>query len=391
NRTLFENNRVNDATNVEDATLRRRDRDQLNKREYHFLDLNTDSTFSTGAVQHQILVGVNGGFERRDFERRRFGAAITPNIGVFNPVLGEGVPSSIQTGTDRITDLWNYGGYIQDIVHFTDQIIFMTGARYDRQSVDFIEQASGFEDAQTTDAFVPMAGIVFQPTEMFSLYGSFGESFNPNSVERRDVNNNSFSPEAGRQFEIGAKTSLFEGRANATIALFDIKKSNITERNTDGDFELLGELKSQGLEIEVQALPLENWQIKFGYAYTDSIVSESPVATVVGNTNAFAPEHDGFIWTRYNLDRQVLGGLLGFSLGLNYEAKRYTNASSTNRVEVPGYMRVDAGVFYETQTYSLALNIENLLDEKYFTGGSSDTRLYPGDPRLITLSMRHSF
>ncbi len=390
-RRLFENNRVNDAADPLDSTLRRRDRHQLNKREYHFLDANLSHVFETGPLRHNLLVGVNGGFERSDFERIRFGSNVTPNISIFDPEFGVGVPRAITSGNDRITDRWNYGFYAQDVIDIGERFSVMIGGRYDRQEVDFIEQVSGAADDQTTEAFLPQGGVVFKPTDAISLYASYTESFSPNSVERRAADGGSFDPEEGRQTEVGAKASFWDERVNLTLALFDIEKTNILERDENREWMLLGSLESQGVEFEMQALPVEHWQFRFGYAYVDSIVSESDTASLVGARNAFAPEHDFFLWTRYNYPAPVLGGTVGVSLGVNYESIRFTNAAVATQVELPAYARVDFGVYYDADRFGLSLNVENLFDETYYTGGTRDTRIFPGDPRLITLTTRINF
>jgi len=393
-RRLFENNRVNDAADPFQSTLRRRDRHQLNKRQYHFLDTNLAHKFDTGPLRHSVLAGFNGGFERSDFERIRFGSSITPNISVFEPEFGVGVPVAETAGTDRITDRWNYGFYAQDVVDIGRYVTLMFGARYDRQIVDFKEQVSGFTDDQTTEAFLPQGGIVIKPTDFLSIYASYTESFSPNSVERRAADGSSFDPEEGNQIEIGAKATFLDERINATFAVFDIEKTNILERNTNGDWELLGELESKGFEFELQALPIQNWQFRMGYAYVDSIVSDSDTVELIGARNSFAPEHDFFIWSRYNFPNPVLGGVVGASLGVNFESTRFTDenrAAVATPVELPSYARADMGLYYETETFGLALNVENLFDQRYYTGGSRDTKIYPGDPRLITLSTRFKF
>lgn len=390
-RKLFENNRVNDADDPLDSTLRRRDRHQLNKRAYHFLDLNIAHKISTGALRHNLLVGVNGGFERSDFERIRFGTAVTPNISIFDPEFGVSLPSEITPGNDRITDRWNYGLYAQNTIDIGDRWSVMIGGRFDRQDVDFVEQVSNVTETQTTEAFLPQGGIVFKPSAATSLYASYTKSFSPNSVERRSAEGESFEPERGRQFEIGAKASLWDERVNVTIAGFDIEKTNILERDNDGNWALLGELQSRGVEFELQALPLEHWQIRVGYAYVDSIISASPTEALVGARNAFAPEHDGFIWTRFNYPTAIFGGRVGASFGLNFESERFTNASTTTQVALPSSVRADVGLYYETERLSLALNIENLWDETYFIGGSTDRSIFPGKPRLITLSAKTTF
>ena len=39
-------------------------------------------------------------------------------------------------------------------------------------------------------------------------------------------------------------------------------------------------------------------------------------------------------------------------------------------MRLPDYHRVDVGVYYETERFSVALNFENLFDEYYFIGGN---------------------
>ncbi|WP_339747603.1 TonB-dependent receptor [uncultured Maricaulis sp.] len=390
-RKIFENNRVNDAPDPLDATLRRRDRHQLNGRQYHFVDANLAWNFDTGPVGHSLLVGLNGGFEQSDFERIRFGSAITPDISVFAPQHGIGTPSAITAGSDRVTDLWNYGVYLQDMIEISEPVSVMIGARYDRQDVDFTEQVSGFSDTQSSESFLPQGGIVYRATDRLSLYASYSQSFNPNSIERRAADGSTFESERGTQREIGVKASLWDERVNFTFAGFEIEKTNILERDLNGDWALIGALESRGVEAELQALPVRNWQFRLGYAYVDSIVSESPRTALIGARNAFAPVHDAFAWTRYNYPQSVMGGTVGVSLGVNYESERVTNASASSQVALPAYTRFDTAVYFETDRYRLALNIENLTDETYFTGGTNDTRLYPGDPRLMTLSLRTEF
>lgn len=387
NRILFENNRVND----DDGTLRRRDRNQLNKREYHFIDINSRGNIDIGSTEHELILGLNTGFEKRDFERIRFGSSITPDIDVFNPVLAEGEPLAIQSGNDRVTDLFNYGIYLQDIIHFNEQWTVLAGIRYEKQFVDFIEQVSDEINDQITDAFVPSLGVVYKATDTLSLYASYGESFNPNSVEDTNVDGGSFDPEEGKQFEVGFKAFLFEEKANISIAYFDILQDNIVETNDNGDDELLGEVESSGVEVEFLAQPIDNWQIKAGYAYIDSIISKSPTETTEGNPTAFAPKNDFYLWTRYNATKTFKGWLTGVSLGINHESERFTSSDTTTRVALPTYTTFDTAIYFEKEKYSIALNIENIFDKRYFDGGTRDTQLYPGEPRKISLTFSTQF
>ncbi|KKN34079.1 hypothetical protein LCGC14_0797210 [marine sediment metagenome] len=389
-RKLYENNRVNDASNIDDATLRRRDRHQFNKRQYHFFDANIMHSFETAGLFHQAIVGINGGFERSDYERIRFGSNITPPISVINPVTG-GSPATIKSGNHRVTDYYNAGLYAQDTIDLNDYFSVMLGGRFDTQRTRYNEKVTNDFEKANTHKFLPQAGIVYRATDNISLYASHTESFNPNTIEKRSASGDSFAPELGTQNEYGIKASLFDDKLNITAAHFKIIKDNIIETNNNDEYELLGQLESKGMEFELQALPIENWQIRLGYAYTDSILSKSPTANLVGQQNAFAPTHNAFIWTRYNMPKPVWGGRLGSAVGVNYQSSQFTNADPDKQVELPSYVRFDLGFYYDIQSYQVALNIENLFDKTYYTGGKTNINIYQGDPRLITLSLKKSF
>jgi iron complex outermembrane receptor protein len=54
-------------------------------------------------------------------------------------------------------------------------------------------------------------------------------------------------------------------------------------------------------------------------------------------------------------------------------------------------MTIDLGLHYEINDYRASLNVENVFDELYYTGGSGDTSIYAGDPRNITFSLSGKF
>lgn len=154
---------------------------------------------------------------------------------------------------------------------------------------------------------------------------------------------------------------------------------------------MLGEVRSKGVETELLMKPLENWQVKLGYAYVDSEISENPDASIQGSRTPMTAYHDAYFWTKYNFPYQIAGGVVGTTLGANYEGARYTSEDPSDRVELPAYMTVDVGVHYEVKDYRLSLNVANLLDEEYYVGGTDSHRLYLGDPRNVTLSVSGKF
>lgn len=96
--------------------------------------------------------------------------------------------------------------------------------------------------------------------------------------------------------------------------------------------------------------------------------------------------------TRYNLPRGALKGL-GLGLGVIHENDREVVATNVaaNRLTLPGYTRLDLGIYHTRGRTSFNLNIKNLTDELYYTDGRNNARVNPGIPREYTLSVRTRF
>ena len=383
-RDLYETRDINNVT----QTVSVRDRDQVNKREYHYLDVRTTGSVWTGNIEHQVLIGTNLGFEKKDFLRETYA---TTKLDFLNPQDPTGRNQKKYKQDHRITEYTNYGLYAQDTMYLNPSWTLMGGLRYTRQDVDFDYVSKSSSDTQTTDALVSQAGIVYKVLEGTSLYASYGESFNPNSVEKKDSHDKAFDPEKGRQYEVGTKTNIINEKTNLTVAYFDIKKSNVVDKNDAGNYQLLGEIRSKGIETEMLALPIDNWQIKLGYAYVDSQVAENPDPSIQGNRTPMTAYHDAYFWTKYNFPYEIAGGVVGTTLGANYESARYTSEDPSDRVRLPSYVTVDIGVHYDIDQYRASLNVGNLFDKEYYVGGKDSHRLYTGAPRTITLSFSGTF
>ena len=397
----FENNRVE----ADNRRVRRRDRHQVNGRDSHFLDATVNRKFGRGSVVHNLLVGAGGGFEDRDFDRLRFG-----NVGFFvdlrDPVYGQyPLPADPRPGFHRLQELWNYNAYVQDRVDLGEKWKALVALRYDRLEAELTElRLANIADlSRTEDAFVPMAGLVFQPTPGLSLYGSFAKSFEPQAITAFDVNGvNSFDPEEGRQFEVGAKTEFLGRRAEASISFFDILKDNVLVAVGSGASEQNGQEQSRGFEADLRYHPRPNVQAILGYTYNDAEVTEDADPLRVGARLVNSSKHAFNAWGRYDFTSGAARGL-GVGLGLIYRGDR--PGSFPNEVvrtgepvpgqpiaqrvlELPSYFRTDASVYYVRSRYELTLRMTNLFDERYYESAFNQIQVRPGRPREIGLSLR---
>ena len=190
----------------------------------------------------------------------------------------------------------------------------------------------------------------------------------------------SFDPERGTQYEIGVKADIND-RLSATLALFDLTRSNVTTSDPDNSFFSIqtGEQKSQGVELDISGEILPGWNIITGYAYTDARVTEDN-SIPEGNRLRNSPEHALNLWTTYRIQEGDLKGL-GVGLGFNYLSERPGDLDNT--FELPSFFRTDAAVFYEQDKFRAALNFRNLFDIDYFASARSRTRVDPGAPFTV--------
>ena len=281
--------------------------------------------------------------------------------------------------------------YAQLEWQFAPRWNLLAGVRYDRRESEEQElRINPRVREKTSDAVLPLVGLVFQPTPAFSLYGSFATSFTPPPPGATDARGeNPFGPERGRQFEAGVKAEIGQGRGEATLSFFEITKDDVLiTLVAQAVNDQIGQERSRGLEATLSHRILDNWQVIAGYAFADSKVTEDSDPVRVGSRIANGPRHSANLWSRYDVRGGSLAGL-GFGVGLVYTGQRAgTIRASTSTLPVlslPSYFRLDTGLYYVARRYELTLRVVNLLDELYYESnlgtGTTSLNIRPGSPR----------
>ncbi|MEM9808543.1 MAG: TonB-dependent siderophore receptor [Cyanobacteria bacterium P01_D01_bin.56] len=358
--------------------------------------VNVVGEFDTGSISHQLLAGFDFGNNDNDYEQAgNYDSTIIPPLDIFDPdydALTE-KPEVFPDGTS-VNDTSSYGIYLQDQIAFSDDLKLLIGGRY-----DWITQESGFilpgsdEDvpSQSDGAFSPRVGLVYQPSETVSLYTSYTRSFNPTFGQNPD--DEPFEPTRGTQYEVGIKTDFLDSRLSATLAAYDLTKTNVLTPDSDpllaqrGFSEQVGEQRSRGVELDVTGEILPGWNIIVSYALTDTEVTEdNSDPSNEGNRFANVPEHQASLWTTYEIQEGDLEGL-GFGLGLFYVGERQGDLA--NSFQVDDYLRTDAALYYRRNGFNAALNFRNLFDIDYISSVSFGNRLQVerGEPFTIVGSV----
>ncbi len=380
-------------------TVTRRDRRQRNLREYHYVDTTIGRSVKTGSVNHKLLFGSTVGYEMTDYDRQQFATGAALNIDLYRPVFGA-ANLPLKPNTWRHSTAWTGAGYLNDQIELSAMWKVLLGLRFEARRADEEElRVNPKTREKNSQAFLPLAGLVFQPIDSLSLYGSYSTSFTPPPPGAIDKNGeNPFKPESARQFEWGAKLQVWNG-GELSVSWFDITKNDVLiTLVAQAVNDQIGQERSKGLETTFNARLLNNWQVIVGYAYTDSEVSKDSDPAKVGSRIPNSPRHGANFWTRYDVAKGALSGL-GAGLGVVFTGERAgTISASSSTLPVlllPGYTRLDLGVYYVKKRYELTLRVVNLTDKKYYESnlGTTTTSLNirPGAPRSGSMSLRVRF
>lgn len=351
-------------------------------------------------LQHDLVFGVDDEYRkiyREDLIRQKS----LSTFSYINPVYGREVAGTTVSPADSAqTDLLRSDSiFMQDSIHLTDQWILVAGGRF--QEYDQYA-GKGVPFHANTDSngqkFVPRAGLVYRYTDELSFYGSYTESFKPNSTiaplsGSSVVLDGSVAPEEAKSWEIGAKLDM-PGRITGNVALFEIKKRNVLIANSEGPttiYSAAGEVRSRGLEVDLSGQLSDRWSMIGSYAYTDAEVTEDPDYT--GKKLQNVAKNSGSLSAVYDFGTLIGGDQLRVGAGARYVGERAGNA--VNDFDLPGYTVADVFATYDTkvegQKVKFQLNVKNLFDRTYYTSAASRFFVSMGDSRQISLSSTLEF
>ena len=222
-----------------------------------------------------------------------------------------------------------------------------------------------------------------------NLFASYSNYFKPSRTIA--PNDEIFDPEKGYQAEVGVKWEK-PNVISATFSGFYMLKNNIVERNTVDEFNQIGEADSKGVELDVEYTPIKGLYAKAGYAFVEAKVrsfdTDALQATRAGNKLQFAPDHLANAWVSYEFQNKNLKNF-GVGTGFNYTGENYTD--SANTFKLPDYYTWDATLFYKLKNVRIALNINNITDQFYYTDAIFGNQFFPGLERNYKISLGYNF
>ena len=345
--------------------------------------------FKTGALAHEVLAGVEAYHfdDHRVQLRRNPSAANAYAIDIFNPVYGgKAAPLALSIDTQEAQKA--RGVYAQDQLDLGAQWKALVGVRHDTYTQDVTNHRLNTSNRQSLSATSPRAGLVYQPSKMWSLYASAAKGFRPNSGI--SIANQAFPAERSRSYELGAK--LETGKLTGTLAVYDIRKSNVLTTNpANTDFAIAaGEVGSRGLELDVSGEVARGLRVSGAYAYTDASVTRGDTTIVTGSRLANVPRHSANLLATQQF---ALGtGSASVGGGVQYVGERLGDVAISSSFTLPAYTTARLLASYSPSAkLRLALNVENLFNRSYYASSYNQLWVAPGAERMVTLNAHYMF
>jgi iron complex outermembrane receptor protein len=373
----------------------RRDIDEWQE-QYHSVVANITGEFCTAGVGHKLVMGTEQGWLLEpDFTAYQSDPLFSPLvIDAASPTYGLYDPVATPMLFDSEFNQSRHGIYVSDLLEFSPHWKGLVGVRYDSVHQKFARTLDVYEftpfptivrktprDDQDFARWSPRAGLVFQPLpDVLSAYVNYGESFDTPPGGGR-IEPNPIDPEVGRIWEAGIKAKLFSD-LTLTAAGFHVRKDNEVFDDVDPRTFLPTvsqlDVRSQGAELSLVGNLTEHWSIVANYAYQDVLITyDSQRPDRVGNRVRNVPLNTGNVWLRW--DKPLANcQKVGASIGMIHLGPRPGDLENT--FELPSYTRWDSGVYYDYRALRCAVYLENLLDDRYYTGSVTPLEVYPGLP-----------
>lgn len=351
-------------------------------------DNQIEAKFDIGALAHTVLLGL----EYTNLTSS-FGYGIGPvdpayDFDIANPTYGVSGPTPDYNFTTSDADLRQTGIYALDQIEL-DRWRFTLGGRQ-----TWVEQSrqygNGSSEGLNKNAFSMQAGALYLFDNGVAPFASYATSFEP--VTNQSASGGILQPTKGEQFELGAKY-----QPPGTDILLSAVAYHLVEKNkpvvvnaNSGTYRALGEVTSDGFELEARAAIMDGLDVITAYNYNHAEITDG-AAVEIGKVPAVTPAHVASLWANYRFDEGSAAPGLSVGAGVRLQSATYTDTSNTAKNDAAVYL--DASASYDFgavdkkyEGVSAAFAVRNIADERAVVCNSG--YCYLGQGRNITASLK---
>ncbi|WP_085604277.1 MULTISPECIES: TonB-dependent siderophore receptor [unclassified Pseudomonas] len=355
------------------------------------LDAFFSGPFEAFGRSHELVVGAS----------KRIYDLTTHNYSPYdtNWPINAGKPDFVHTNNTREVTTQD-GVYLTTRLSLADPLKLILGGRLDWYDYD---NRDGDGDYKVTRNVTRYAGLIYELDDHHSVYASYSDIFTPQS--NKGTSGNPVKPIVGKNYEVGIKGEYLGGALNASLAVFRVDQENravqvfVPNCPQSSCYEASGEIRSQGIDFELQGALTDNWQVGGGYTYarTHTIKDEANPQNVNKQFDTDTPEHLFKLTTRYNfqgpLEKLRVGG------NISWQSRMYNDIELLDggnyRLKQGAYAVTDLMAGYRVNdNLDLQLNANNIFDRKYYSTIANSVS-YGGDsygtPRNMMLTAKYTF
>ena len=333
------------------------------------------------------------------------------NLFVALPNSAAGFPGVNFMGSfDTSVETTNYAFFGQLTAQISDAFRLIAGARYTHDELGFNFEREGsiiqngtligpqpaFEATTSKESDTSYKiGAQWDVNDDIMAYATWTEGYKGpayNVVFEMSPGTPPIDAETSDSIEIGFKSNLFDNRLRLNVTAFHTIYSDFQSQAQDatsGTFQLLGigDVKTQGLEVDFQARPLKNLDVFGGFAYIDTEIKDlsaaqcSPIqiANAVSNCAVDgtqdvrgegmpqSPEFKFTLATSYLIETDSIP--MDFSVSAAYrwqDDTLYALDQDQNKVQQAyGVLDLALNVLDKEDHYTVSLYVDNVLDEEY--------------------------
>lgn len=375
-------------------------------------DTYLQSQFSTGAVKHTLLTGVD--YYHSSWDHTRW-LANTTAINIYAPVYAgvnqahlaamlAGNPQLVQVATES-----QVGAYVQEQAVW-GKLHATLGLRHDSYDIDYRNAIANAKTAVNPTATTWRTGLLYLFDNGLAPYASYTTSFDSAPYTTSDANGNTFKePAKAAQWELGLKYKPKSFAALFTASVFELTEENKLSSYKDIASNQVynaqsGAARTRGAELEARVQLTEGIDLIAAYTHLDTEITKSSITNNLetkGNELPNVPDDSASLWLSYGLHSGALNGLT-LGAGVRHTGETYDNVNNVTRL--PDYTLFDASISYDfgrqfssLKGLSARLSGTNLADKLYVAtanvspvaGGAAVA--YYGSGRNVTLSLRYAW
>jgi len=341
-------------------------------------------------------------------------------------LLWIGIPISFLRTIDDDLETTSYAVFGQIDWAFAENWNLGLGLRWTKEEKDYFNTTStfsnilgntdpafAFTDSDSWSDWTPTITLDYAMNDNVRFYGRLANGFKSGGFNGRARNADDasrFGPETVWTAEIGAKTTMANGRLRANYTLFMSQYDDFQARVSVADpddptnFSLpvlnAAELDIKGAEVEMTWLPIDPLMLstQIGYLKSEYGAGGFYGADFMEDEPAFSPKWTARFAGTWTHDNDS-GSQLLFTLAANYRDAMWLSVENTPALTEDDYWVVDAIATWVSQGghWSVSGGVKNLTDEVYRVEGQEFRSVggiqtaYYGRPLTWTISVDYRY